>query len=303
MKTRMMMLGLLLTCFALTANAQAMNYRSYITPSGSDNRPCTRNQPCRSFDGAMAKTEDNGEIVALETSTYDPVTVTKAVTLTAAPGADVVIKATSGNAVTISPTSGAAVVLRGLKLSGPGKGTNSNGVLVNVGQSSGVAIFVENCVISDFGVGVSALVSTSAKVAVNDSVIRNNTTGFLAAMSGTGAQSAAVTRTRFERNAAGVKNAGGKAISIKDSVASSNLIGFVAEAQGAIYLFNCMATQNGTGAEARPLGQIIIGYSTFTGNDTGLDAQGSIKTMGNNMVEGNESDILGFANVTPLTLN
>lgn len=249
----------------------------------------------------MAKTEDGGEILALETSTYDPVTITKSVTLTAAPTADVVIKATSGNAVTISPTSGATVVLRGLKLSGPGKASNSNGVLINVGQNTGSAIFVENCVISDFGTGVSSIVSTSARVTINDSVIRNNNTGFLVEMAGTDAMSAAVTRTRFERNSAGVKSLGGGTVSIKDSFASSNNIGFLAEASGTIYLFNCIATQNGTAAEARPLGYITIGYSIFSGNNVGLDAQGSITTMGNNMVHGNGSDILGFANVTALT--
>jgi hypothetical protein len=57
-------------------------------PGGSDNRPCTRNQPCRTFDGALAKTDPGGEIVALETGSYDPTTVTKSITLSSAPGAD-----------------------------------------------------------------------------------------------------------------------------------------------------------------------------------------------------------------------
>lgn len=76
---------------------------------------------------------------------------------------------------------------------------------------------------------------------------------------------------------------------------------FLAEAGGNIYLFNCMVTQNSAGAEARILGEIVIGYSIVTGNNVGLDAQGWIRTMGNNIVTGNDSDILGSINVTPLS--
>ncbi|HEU4508723.1 MAG TPA: hypothetical protein VFR78_10830 [Pyrinomonadaceae bacterium] len=300
MKTKMMMLGLLLTCFAFTANAQTMNSRSYIAPSGSDNRGCTRSQPCRTFDGAMAKTEEGGEIVALETNTYDPVTVTKSVTLTAANGADVVIKATHGNAVTISPVPGATVVLRGLKLAGPGKSTNSNGVQLAVSQGSNLAMFIENCVISDFGNGVNVSVSTNARVSINDSVIRNNTNGLTVEMVGSDSGSMAVARTRFERNSVGVNAMGGNSVSIKESAASSNDIGFLARAGANILLFNCMATQNVTGVESRALGEVVIGYSIVSGNDIGMDAQGSIKTMGNNIIHGNESQIHGFQNVTAL---
>ena len=301
MKNKMMMLGLLLMCCAFTANAQNLNSRSYIAPSGSDNRGCTRSQPCRTFDAALGKTEDGGEIVALETSTYDATTITKSITLTAAPGADVVIKATSANGVTISPAGGATVILRGLKLAGPGKATNSNGVLLALGQTGNVSTFIENCVISDFGTGVSSIIATSGTMTINDSVIRNNTTGFLVDMVGSDASSAAVSRTRFERNSVGVKALSGNVVSVKESIASRNTIGFLAEAGGNIFLFNSMATQNDTGVEARPLGEIIIGYSLVTGNNVGFDAQGSIKTMGNNMVIGNESNVLGFANVTALT--
>src|SRR5215217_8162619 len=102
-KATFMMMGLLLTCLSFTSTALADGARSYISPNGSDNRPCTRNQPCRTFDAALAKTDAGGEIVAMETGTYDPTTVTKSMTLAAASGADVAIRANAGNAVTVSP--------------------------------------------------------------------------------------------------------------------------------------------------------------------------------------------------------
>jgi hypothetical protein len=116
-----MMMGLLLACLSFVSTARADGARSYISPSGSDNRPCSRNQPCRTFDGAMAKTDAGGEIVAMETGTYDPATITKSITLAAAPGADVSIRATAGSAVTVNANTGDTVVLRGLRLGGPGK--------------------------------------------------------------------------------------------------------------------------------------------------------------------------------------
>src|SRR5215204_583147 len=120
-KTTVMVMGLLLTCLTFVSTARADGARSYISPSGSDNRPCSRNQPCRTFDAALMKTDAGGEIVALETGTYAPTTITKAITLAAAPGADVAIRAATGSAVTITASAGDTVVLRGLRLSGPGK--------------------------------------------------------------------------------------------------------------------------------------------------------------------------------------
>src|SRR5215217_2241307 len=109
-------LALLLTCVSLTMTARADGLRSYISPNGSDNRPCSRTQPCRSFDGALAKTDAGGEIVAMETGTYEPTTIAKSITLAAAPGADIAIRVNSGSAVTINANAGDVVVLRGLRL-------------------------------------------------------------------------------------------------------------------------------------------------------------------------------------------
>ena len=126
-KLTVLIMALMLTC-VFTSTALADGARSYISPSGSDNRPCTRTQPCRTFDGAQAKTDAGGEIVAVDTGSYDPTTVTKSITLAAAPGADVAIRANTGSAVTVSPNVGDTVVLRGLRLAGPGKGVPSAGV-------------------------------------------------------------------------------------------------------------------------------------------------------------------------------
>ena len=73
----------------------------------------------------------------METGTYDPTTIAKSITLAAAPGADVAIRAASGNAVTINANIGDTIVLRGLRLGGPGKNVaGTNGVRVNLESPS-----------------------------------------------------------------------------------------------------------------------------------------------------------------------
>ena len=299
MKSTLMMLALLFSCFTFSSTARADGFRSYISPSGSDNRPCTRTQPCRTFDGAMAKTDEGGEVIALETSAYDPATVTKSITLTAAPGADVVIKAVTGNGVTISPLQSSTVVLRGLKISGPGKAAGTFGVLVDP-ENIGLALSVENCLISDFGVGIRALEVNSAQVMVSDSVMRNNTTGALIRIFGADPMGAAFTRARFERNAVGLHVGLGNVVSVKDSVATANGSGFLADG-GSMTILNSMASKNGTAIDTEGFGSITIGYSIVTGNTVGLAAQGSIRSMGNNMVEGNDIDQASSPNITIIT--
>jgi Right handed beta helix region len=299
MKSTLMMLALLFSCFTFSSTARADGFRSYISPSGSDNRPCTRTQPCRTFDGAMAKTDEGGEVIALETSAYDPATVTKSITLTAAPGADVVIKAATGNGVTISPMHSATVVLRGLKIVGPGKAAGTFGVMVDP-ENIGLGLSIENCLITDFGVGIKALQVNSAQVLVSDSVLRNNTTGALIRIGGVELMGAAFTRTRFERNAVGLQVGTGREVSVKDSVATANGSGFLATS-GSITILNSMASKNGTGIDTEGFGSITIGYSIVTGNSVGFAAHGSIRSMGNNMVEGNDLDLAASPNITIIT--
>jgi hypothetical protein len=203
-------LGLLLTCLSLSATARADGARSYISPAGSDNRPCTRNQPCRTFDGALVKTDAGGEIVAMETGTYDPTTVTKSITLAAAPGADVAIRAATGNALTVSANSGDVIVLRGLRLSGPGKNVaGTNGVFFNIASPNCcVSVNIENSTISDFERGVQMELGVASRLLVSDSIMRSNKIGMNIFVGGADGNGVSIDRTRFESNEVGVKHFG-----------------------------------------------------------------------------------------------
>lgn len=289
-KLTAMIFGLLLSCFTLASAAKAEGSRSYIAPSGSDNRPCSRAQPCRTFDGALAKTDAGGEIIALETGTYEPTTITKSITLTAAPSADVVIRATSGNAVTINVSPVDLVVLRGLKLSGPGQNSNVNGVLVAF-ESQGT-ILIENCVISNFATGVHMVIDKSARLGISDSVIRNNLTGLTAASPGTEAMGAFASRTRFERNQVGVRAPSGKPTVLRDCVVSGNNTGLRTEQNGALIITSSLVTKNSVGIEIAT-GRAFIASSVISSNTTGIESTGTVRSVGNNVFTENDIDISG----------
>ena len=297
-KTTFMMMGLLLACLSFVSTARADGARSYISPSGSDNRPCSRNQPCRTFDGAMAKTDAGGEVVAMETGTYDPATITKSITLAAAPGADVSSRATAGSAVTVNANTGDTVVLRGLRLGGPGKNVvNTNGVLVNIeSPSCCISVSLENTIVTDFEEGVQMNIGVAGRLLVTDSVFRSNKTGINFSAGGTEAHGAAVERTKFERNDTGIVTSTGNPVTVSNSIASGNGVAFQANPGGKLDIFQSVITKNSTGVDANG-GVVRIGYSSVMGNSTGIAAGGGIvHSLGNNMVVSNDIDISGSIN-------
>lgn len=297
-KLTVMIMGLLLTCLSFTSTARADGIRSFISPSGSDNRPCSRNQPCRSFDAALTKTDAGGEIVALETGTYDPTTITKSITLAAAPGADVAIRATSGNAVTVNAGTSDTIVLRGLRLGGPGKNAvGTNGVLVNLASPSCcITVSLENVIVTDFEEGVEMDIGVAGRLLVSDSVFRSNKTGIHYSAGGTDSFGAAIDRSRLERNDTGVLTHNGNPVTVSNSIASGNGVAFQANAGGRLDIFQSVITKNSTGIEVNG-GSARIGYSSVIGNNTGVSAGGGIvHSMGNNMIVSNDTDISGAIN-------
>lgn len=145
--------------------------RTFVSSHGSDANTATNCgfvNPCRGFTAALTVTDDGGEIIALDAAGYGAVTITKSVSITANPGVYAGISVASGDGVTIA-TPGVSVSLRGLIINGTG-GTNG------INMTNGAALFVENCVISNFS-GPGIYVVTAAAVRVSDTVVKNNTQG------------------------------------------------------------------------------------------------------------------------------
>ena len=296
-KLTVMVMGLVLTCLTFVSTARADGARSYISPSGSDNRPCTRTQPCRTFDGALAKTDAGGEIVALETGAYDPTTISKAITLAAAPGADVAIRATTGNAVTVTANIGDAVVLRGLRLSGPGKAVaGTRGLLVDIeSPNCCISVHLENCIVSDFDKGIQIELGVASVLMVSDTVFRSNKVGISYFVGGADSNGGSVTRSRFERNDVGVLVLGGNAFTVSKSTVHGNGIGLQTEG-GKLDIFDSVVTKNGHGVKSSG-GHIRMASCSVTGNGTGVSTGTAfVSSMGNNMIINNDIDVAGTQN-------
>ena len=81
----MVRIGMLLITFAFASGSIAAQ-RTFVASTGLDTHPCSISTPCRSFGTAIAHTDDNGEIIVLDSAGYGTVTIAKSVSIIAPPG-------------------------------------------------------------------------------------------------------------------------------------------------------------------------------------------------------------------------
>src|SRR5437879_2947618 len=63
------------------ATAPAQSARTWVSGVGNDADPCSRTAPCKTFAGAISKTDVNGEINCLDPGGFGAVTITKSITI------------------------------------------------------------------------------------------------------------------------------------------------------------------------------------------------------------------------------
>ncbi len=137
-------LVLALSLFA-TSSASAQAVRTWVSgaPGSDDANPCSRSAPCRTFAGAISKTAINGEIDALDPSSYGSVTISKSITLDGGTGSGwASILSGTGNGVTINLTDTSGndprhtVRLRNISITGTGL-TGSEGHRITANGTDG----------------------------------------------------------------------------------------------------------------------------------------------------------------------
>jgi hypothetical protein len=153
--------------------ALAAGQRSFVSTSGVDNPACSIAAPCRAFAAALTATSAGGEIIALDSGGYGPVTIAQSVSIIAAPGVYAGISVQSGHGVTIATAAADTVLLRGLTINN--QGSTGRGIFI-----SGAGIVrIENVQVSGF-TGASALNATPSDVLqlhIRDSVFRKSNYG------------------------------------------------------------------------------------------------------------------------------
>ena len=101
--------------------------RTFVASIGVDSSSlCAATAPCRTLAAALAKTLPGGEVVVLDSATYDAVAITMPVSILAAAGIYAGVSALPGqSAVTIAAGPSDNVFLRGLVVTSEG-GTNGS---------------------------------------------------------------------------------------------------------------------------------------------------------------------------------
>jgi len=156
---------------AAPAQAQVLNFRSWISGTGDNNNPCTRTLPCGSWAGALAKTLPSGEIDALDPGDFGPVTITKSITLDGG-GGQVAASNVSSNGIVVNAQPSDVIVIRNVRLQGFFAGANLAG-LDGIQMISGGRLIVDNCDITGFANNGVLINGAGAFVAINNTRIEN----------------------------------------------------------------------------------------------------------------------------------
>jgi hypothetical protein len=292
---RQVSLVLVLSAIASAASAQQ---RVFVSVLGNDMNVCTAASPCRSFAHAMTVVIANGEILAIDSGGFGPVTVTQSVSIVAPTGVEASITqgTAAQNAINIT-VPGATVVLRGLSIFG--LGTGSDGIFI----ASANFVAVQSCNIIGFaGNGIEFSLSAPGTLAVSNSTFIANGNGIVTYGSSNDMALFSIDRSRLEKNGFGLVLFQGSRGAIRDSFADDNGTGLVVQTQAVgqtalLEVENCAATGNAFGISAfgnAGIETVRISNTLVAHNTTqGLFSSGApahLYTRTNNTVQDNATD-------------
>ena len=301
MKTSRLALSCILLTFVAALPAMA-GPRTFVSGLGNDANPGTREQPKRTFVSALTVTDPGGEVVVLDPAGFASSTllINKSVSIIVPAGIFGGIRVTSGNAITVAAGPDDTVVLRGLTL-------NNGGGYSGIEFQSGRALHVENCIINGFtpgghsGIVVSSTAGESARLFVKDTICRRNDNG-INCKAGRGS----LDHVRLEQsgNIGLIVSGSGTKVSIANSVVSGNNGGLYGSTGGELNIEACLVTNNNNSGIASVTGAIVrVSNSTVTNNGIGLSITdtSTLKSRGNNTVDGNTTDVNGAITLLPGT--
>jgi hypothetical protein len=311
----------LLSALLIAQPAAALLNRTFVASTGINTGSCAVSAPCRTFAYALTQTVAGGEIVAIDSAGFGPVTIDRSVALIAPPGVYAGVSVFSGTGVTIAAGASDVVVLRGLVITGLG---GAPGVSV----SQAAAVHIEKCLVAGFagvgGDGIDIVPSSPVNVFISDSIVRGNQDGILADGFRAPTSRLEVSRTRIQDGVAGVELINITRASIVDSLIGHNTAGIIAfvdatssvnadiaidrtalvdntndsivasgtfPPRSVVNVSNATIAGNGGGITAQDGGFIRVMSSQIDGNTNGVSASGSgvVQSLKNNMCYGNGS--------------
>ena len=259
------------------ANARA---RVFVASYGNDSNPCTFGSPCRNFQQAVTVVDPRGEVTAIDSAGFGPISINKSVTITSPDGIEAgIVPPTGGTAITINAGVSDAIFLRGLTIDGGGIG--ATGIQFNTGQS----LTIDNCVIKSFvgqypgGTALNFVPTASttlgvAQLSISNSVLSNNASYGAVIKSGPEYTKAVVSHAQLNNNqwglaAIGIGNAGihntQPAVTVYDSVFALNKdVGLYTDINATARIFHSVFTDNDIGVQALHGTEIWLAQSMIT---------------------------------------
>lgn len=181
---------------------------------------CTAVAPCRFFQAAMTVTDNNGEVIVLDSGGYGAVTITKSVALIAPTGVYAGISVFPGSSGVTIATPNINVVLRGLTINGQGGNIGINMI------ADGNRFTVVNCVISNLNqTGVS--IDGSSVVCLTDTTVQDNSGAGIYLLNGVNATIARTVVSGHVRDA-GIRVLG----SVVNSATTANIADSIVNGNG-----------------------------------------------------------------------
>ena len=257
------LLALWVSVFLSFSVAFAGNGRSWVSSTGSDSNPCTRPQPCATFQGALANTNADGEIDVVDPGDYGRITISNQPGFTIDGGGMGHISAGGGFSALDVESATSPVILRNLTVTG-------GSIVIGYGS---VAFHAENVTVSGVLFGADAIAIYYGTATLEHVVVYDDPAGFgLAALNGASVQ-------------------------VRNSVFNNISTGIFAEFSATVTVDTSLISQCGTGIQAGDTnngttGTVLLSNSTITKNTTGLVTQsgGSIISFVNNRIFGNTTN-------------
>jgi hypothetical protein len=260
--------------------------------NANDSNACSNAAPCRTFAAAIANTSAGGEIDALDTAEYGPVTITKAITIDGGGGGQVAsIQADGVNGIVVSAGANDKVILRNLRINGSNTGLNGIRFL------SGGQLTIDKCEIFGFtlnGVDISQGSSAQSWV-TNTNIGMIGGVGIMATTTA-GTVTLGIDKVRVEWSNKGVDAASHSRVTVNDSfVQNAASIGIEADGDAIIVINGSVIDLNGSGVETTIVSGVeafaYVSNSEIAFNSTGFnELAGRINTFGNNRFIANGSD-------------
>jgi hypothetical protein len=273
---------------ALCAIALPAHATVYVSGVGSDSNPCTISQPCRQISHALTVVAAAGQILVSASGDFQPIVVSKAVSITAPPGIHAGIASSTANPVSISVAATDNVFISGLDLSSSGSTWTT--VLV-----SGGWVTIDNCLVRDTLQGIFNLnLGPNTRLYIKNTIITTNSGEGVIAQGGqtliehSTLQTGAGSGTPVGLNV----TTASAAVVIRDTVLDGNFLSDGISVNGTITVDHCLITNQGNGILGGLLGSVVtVSNSTFASNSFGvLSSGGPVLSFGNNTFIGNGKD-------------